>query len=194
MTKTRKLNRRCVLQILRDAFNRCVDYDYAWGHILHEEDLRANVYGYTREILDKAPDWRVFCDLTLPRESAKPDLIFFHSSDNHKKHEAIEILVEVKHWPNKKQIRSDIQKLIKLGGKFKSQRSPPTLIFIAILGDKIDDVNDGKTGKLEQELGQEFNNPKVKAKIWFRRHRNLYCGPWNESKNRDPWRFCLESI
>ena len=180
------LDRKFVLQILHDAFDRCANYDYAWGYILHEADLRASVYGYTRAILDMSPDWRVFCDISC--SEIKPDLIFFRSSDGHDENETVEILVEIKHWPTERQIRNDIKKLIKLKKKFERQRLPPTLVFIAILGNKIDKIGDGKPDELERKFR------KNDVKIWFRRHRDLYCGPWNKSENSDPWHHYLKSI
>jgi len=154
--------------------------------ILHEEDLRASVYGYTREILDMAPDWRVFCDMTLSKK-AKPDLIFFHSSDDHKKHEAIEILVEIKHWPTERQIKSDIEKLIQLGKRVSPHR--PMLVFLAILGNK--NKNFRKADLSQLELDYKALYPDV-HQIWFRPHYGLYCGPWDKKAKRDPWRNCLK--
>jgi hypothetical protein len=186
MAKTRELSRKCVLQILRDAFNRCVDYDYAWGHILHEEGLRASVYGYTRTILDMAPDWRVFCGISC--SETKPDLIFFRSSDDHKKHEAIEILVEIKHWPTERQIKSDIEKLIQLGKRVSPHC--PTLVFLAILGNKNENFRKAAVPQLKQRYKKLY--PKVQ--IWFRSHDGFYCGPWDEEAKFDPWRNCLKKL
>lgn len=197
------LDRSCVLRILKAACNRCADFDYAFGKIIHEEDVRASVYGYARTILDMSPAWRVFCNMSAPKSggpddlSSKPDLIFFHSLDDHQT-ESVEIIVEFKHWPSQKQINNDIEKLIKLGKRIahQSTNKPPAVVFFAILGDKHVEFRKRSASLLERRIRSTFSKAAkpLKLDVWFRLHHELYCGPWNKEEKLDPWRICLRRI
>jgi YD repeat-containing protein len=183
-------DRDCVLQILRAAFYRCAESDYAQGHIIGEEDVRASVYRYTRDALDLAPSWRVFSNLTAfeiagpDAQSFKPDLTFFHSTDGHST-ATVKLLAEIKHWPNTEEIDRDIQKLKRLSRSFIPDA--PALAFFAILGTGF---KDREVSQLELEYAKRYPD----VCVWFRQHHGLYRGPWDPVSGLDPWRRRLRQI
>lgn len=181
--------RETVVQLARAAFYRSAEYDYANGYIIQEEDVRASVYRYIRDALDLAPAWRVFLNLTTSDADEteaglyKPDLIFFHSPDNHAT-ATVEMLVEIKHWPSPSRVERDIDKLLKLRQSFTSA---PAIAFFAIVGR---DFRDRDAIEIEQEYVARYPG----VSVWFRHHDALYRGPWDHVTRLNPWQRAMRRL
>ncbi len=102
-----------VTNIIEKAFHYTCRNDYAHGYAIFEADIRNSIYFHVRRALDYDERWRIFSDLSKKidgKKIYKPDFVLFKSEDNHKT-EKIEIVVELKHWPNIGKIEHDLNKL-----------------------------------------------------------------------------------
>jgi len=180
-------DRSAVIDLLRMAFERAAKHDYALGYIINEEDVRASVYRYVRNDLERSPLWRIFTSATASSmadgedRSFKPDLALFYSNDPQHSSVALEILVEVKHWPREEQIRRDINKLVALA---KSHPNHPDTVFFAIVG--------SGGARLQKKLGEEFKQTRICLESHLRDDgTELYTCPWNPETRLNPWQKCL---
>jgi hypothetical protein len=185
-------DRPTVFQILEAAFHRCADHDYALGYIINEEDMRACVYRNVRNALDLSDRWRVFTNLSCfaapGTEEAyfKPDLVMFHSSAGGET-ARVEILAEIKHWPNAQKVEADVAKLAKLRTLYQPEE--PDVAFFGIMG-----KSTSETEAIAAELGKRYAEVKVWLRPHFLRSGCLYQGPWDDVAKLDPWRKRLRHL
>lgn len=194
------LDRKQVGNLLRQAFHHVSTYDYGFKYVDNEEDIRAAFYYRIRQLLDFEPHWRVFLSFPLIAgdEYHKPDLCFLLSKSlSFKKEEiTIEILVELKNWPSRKEIIADLKKL-SLYSQLCAERSQPQpeLYFVAILGHNMHRHFPQEQKQEEQLI--EWTTEWIKCEanklsiaginILLRYHDFIYRGPWHKVYG-DPWR------
>ncbi len=161
--------------------------DYADKFTENEEDLRACIYHHIRTALDHDERWRVFLSYSTrhplkdPAKAVmrKPDLVFFRGETVHS-NVSLEILVELKNWPSREQIESDLTKLKEVAARFHEK---PVMVFFGI--------GRGFTEQVKAELRQKF--PKSDGfRIRLYDHDAIYRGPWEDGT--DPYRKKLRVI
>jgi hypothetical protein len=186
----KKITRHSAIAILKAACDATARRDYAHKFTDNEEDLRACIHRHAREKLDADPHWRVFLSFSTPdvgtdHKQLKPDLAFLRSEPLHK-NVSLEILVELKNWPKLDQIRSDLQKLIRLRRHFPDDQ--PDLVFFGILR-----FRGRSRQELEKTIMKGIHKPNW-IHVWLHDHDSLYNGPWDSVKRTDPYREKLRSI
>ena len=175
-----------VLEVLKSLFSKVAHFDYAEKFTENEEDIRASIYRYIRNILDTDTTWRVFLSYSTKEGVMnptlyKPDMVFFRNETNYQKVK-VEIFVEIKNWPTIDEIQQDVNKLVTLKGHFLED--DPELVFLAILGTNFKEEN---TEDVELGIQNKFLN-ETKLHFCLEKHNDLYRGPWNKNKRTDPWR------
>ena len=180
-----RFSRLDVLELLRGAFQRLCNHDYARKYTENEEDERASVYHYVRTRLDRDHLWRVFLSYstTSTRKGSRkrPDMVFTRSTPGHKKVFA-EIFVEMKNWPSIRQIDADVAKLLFYRHTFADDN--PTLVFMGILGKGAD------PDAIREKVLQMSGYPKD-VHIWIQPHDQIFRGQWDHDRDTDPWRMKL---
>lgn len=185
------ISRDRAVEILLQACEQAALADYADKFTENEEDLRACIYHHVRAALDHDKRWRVFLSYSTRhplKESVpaalrtvmrKPDLVFLRGETVHT-NVSLEILVELKNWPSREQIESDLNKLKELAGRFHER---PVMVFFGI--------GRSFTDKLKTELRQKF--PEGDGfRILLYDHDAIYRGPWEHGT--DPYRKKLRLI
>jgi len=182
------MDRTEIKNLVSDSFKKMFENDYCFKFTENEEDERAATYRYMRNDLEAKGivNIRVFLSYTFSRDGKtfKPDiLICSHSGDKKNvKNINAEALVEMKNWPNKDEIKRDLDKLINYRKRLELDN--PLLFFCGIL-DK--DIKKNQIEHYKNELAAlkpEYSHIEI---ILFT-HSGSYVGPWNSKKKTDPWR------
>lgn len=185
------LDRKEVDGLLRQAFHHVLTYEYGFKYVDNEEDIRAAFYYRVRQLVDFDPHWRVYLSLPLKigGKFEKPDLCFLRSKSLSFKREeiTIELLVELKNWPSRKEIIDDLEKLSRYS-QWCVDRGQPDLYFAAILGNDILKHFSGKKEDLLAWIKSEASRLSLaEDNILVGYHSELYRGPWHKGYG-DPWR------
>jgi len=175
-----------VLEILKASFQKVAHFDYAKKFTENEEDIRASIYRYVRNVLDVDLNWRVFLSYSTKEDASstnlhKPDMVFVRSENDYQIVK-VEIFVEMKNWPSLEEIENDVRRLIELRKGFENDN--PILVFLGILGTsfKSENVQD-----VERKIKTKFKNPEY-LHVWLKKHNDIYEDPWYENEHTDPWR------
>lgn len=178
-----------VLEILKASFQKVAHFDYAKKFTENEEDIRASIYRYVRNVLDVLDvdlNWRVFLSYSTKEDASstnlrKPDMVFVRSENDYQIVK-VEIFVEMKNWPTLEEIEKDVDRLISLRKRFENDN--PILVFLGILDTnfKSENVQD-----VERKIKTKFKNLEY-LHVWLKKHDDLYKGPWYEDEHTDPWR------
>jgi len=176
-------SREFVLRILELAFLKTAKIDYAFKYTHSEEELRACVYRYLRDVLDLDERWRAFLSFSVKQDEEtdkkhKPDIIILKGEPVHE-NLSVEIIVEMKNWPDYKHAKHDVGKLLEYRERFKKQNDKPELIFMAIVGEKFYEDEDKKIKDIIFEGRKKYSD----VHIWLQYHNSIFCGPWNSEKN-----------
>jgi len=182
-----------IQKIIENSFNKMCEYDYACKYTENEEDERAALYRYIRNIQeqekDKLSNLRVFLSYSLPVKGEKtkkvrPDILIA-SHENNYTNIKTQAIIEMKNWPSKSDIQEDINKLKKYGEALQDDN--PLLYFLAVVGNGFKNIN------IENYIKNELI-PDSNIIVKLRKHSELYEGPWCSKYDKDPWRKKYDEI